>query len=74
MSQIAALGALEAGREWVYDKVQTLATGRKLILDALSPLEETMSGSGSNVCNGKTTSRCRCISWKKIYGIAIIPS
>lgn len=45
--QQAALGALKAGRSWVDNKVKTLDAGRAAILDALSPLETTIGGSGA---------------------------
>jgi len=32
---MAALGVLEARREWVYEKVKTLEMGRKAILEAM---------------------------------------
>lgn len=47
ISQVAALGALKAGRSWVVDQVSTLDTGREAILSALSPLETIMGGSGA---------------------------
>lgn len=53
LSQIAALGALDAGREWVNQKVYTLAEGRTAIIDALSPLESVMGGSGAMYVMGK---------------------
>lgn len=46
IAQIAALGALQAGKEWVYEQYGTLVESRQLILDALEPLP-TMGGSGS---------------------------
>ncbi|KAG7340941.1 aspartate transaminase [Nitzschia inconspicua] len=46
ISQIAALGALQAGKEWVYERYGTLDESRRLILDALRPLV-TMGGTGS---------------------------
>ncbi len=46
-TQHGALGALEAGRAWVNDKVQTLDAGRAAIMDALTPLEKTIGGSGA---------------------------
>ena len=44
---MAAIGALDAGREWVNEKVSTLDIGRKVILEALSPLETIMGGTGA---------------------------
>jgi aspartate/methionine/tyrosine aminotransferase len=46
ISQIAALGALKAGKEWVRDQYATLDASRQLIRDALQPME-TMGGSGA---------------------------
>jgi aromatic aminotransferase len=46
LSQIVALGALQAGKEWVYEQYGTLEESRQLILNALKPLV-TMGGSGS---------------------------
>jgi len=48
VSQLVALGALEAGRQWVIDQVSTLEKGRNAILDALQPLQELHT----NDCNG----------------------
>ena len=47
ISQLAALGALSAGRSWVHEKVKTLDAGREAIIDALSPLEMTIGGTGA---------------------------
>ncbi|CAJ1967594.1 unnamed protein product [Cylindrotheca closterium] len=46
ISQIAAVGALQAGKEWVRAQYATLDPSRQLILDALRPLE-IMGGSGA---------------------------
>lgn len=53
ISQIAALGALAAGREWVYEQVKTLEVGRKAILDAIGSLEEIIGGDGAMYVMGK---------------------
>lgn len=53
ISQMAALGALEAGREWVNKQVQTLDVGRDAILEAMSPLEEIIGGTGAMYVMGK---------------------
>lgn len=47
ISQVAALGALQAGRSWVVDQVSTLDTGRQAIIQALEPLQKIMGGSGA---------------------------
>lgn len=53
ISQMAALGALEAGREWVNKQVQTLDVGRNAILEAMSSLEEIIGGTGAMYIMGK---------------------
>eukprot|EP00586_Coscinodiscus_wailesii_P014827 CAMPEP_0172501526 /NCGR_PEP_ID=MMETSP1066-20121228/150644_1 /TAXON_ID=671091 /ORGANISM="Coscinodiscus wailesii, Strain CCMP2513" /LENGTH=447 /DNA_ID=CAMNT_0013276339 /DNA_START=196 /DNA_END=1539 /DNA_ORIENTATION=+ len=47
LSQIAAIGALKAGREWVTSQVQSLSSSRNAINLALSPLSTRMGGSGA---------------------------
>ena len=44
ISQMAALGALQAGRSWLHEQVQTLDVGRRLILDAMSGSTEEIIG------------------------------
>ncbi len=53
LSQMAALGALEAGREWVLERVRSLEVGRKVILEAMEPLEEIIGGNGAMYVMGK---------------------
>lgn len=53
IAQVAALGALQAGRSWVVEQVSSLTIGRQVILDALSPLNMTMGGSGAMYVMGK---------------------
>ena len=53
MSQMAALGSLEAGREWVNNQVKTLEVGRRAILDAMESLEEIIGGDGAMYVMGK---------------------
>jgi aspartate/methionine/tyrosine aminotransferase len=53
ISQMAALGALQAGRLWVHEQVETLNVGRKLILDAMSSMEEIIGGDGAMYVMGK---------------------
>lgn len=50
MSQVAALGALQAGSPWVREQVQGLSSNREAILDALSPLAD---GTNSGVAGGE---------------------
>jgi aspartate/methionine/tyrosine aminotransferase len=48
ISQIAALGALQAGPEWVHRQYDTLQESRQVILQALGGLEQQiMGGSGA---------------------------
>eukprot|EP00546_Thalassionema_frauenfeldii_P017780 CAMPEP_0178905822 /NCGR_PEP_ID=MMETSP0786-20121207/6488_1 /TAXON_ID=186022 /ORGANISM="Thalassionema frauenfeldii, Strain CCMP 1798" /LENGTH=270 /DNA_ID=CAMNT_0020577471 /DNA_START=339 /DNA_END=1151 /DNA_ORIENTATION=- len=77
-SQHAALGALSAGRQWVLDKVETLALGREAILEALGPLDEIMGGTGAMYFMAKLPSHndddeevARFLV--RNHGIAIIP-
>ena len=53
ISQMAALGALQAGRSWVYEQVATLDTGRTLILDAMKSMEKVIGGDGAMYVMGK---------------------
>lgn len=77
-SQHAALGALSAGRGWVNEKVKTLSTGREAILEALSPLDQVMGGSGAMYVMGKLPANKNddqevARSLVKDYGVAVIP-
>lgn len=56
ISQVAALGALKAGRSWVSDQVLTLDAGRESILEAMAPLEIIMGGTGAMYVMGKLPS------------------
>jgi len=77
LSQMAALGALQAGREWVYDQVKTLDVGREAILDAISSLDETIGGNGAMYVMGKlpdgTGDKEFASSLIEHYGVAVIP-
>ena len=53
ISQMAALGALRAGRSWVYEQVKTLEVGRRVILEAIDPLDEIIGGNGAMYVMGK---------------------
>jgi aspartate/methionine/tyrosine aminotransferase len=53
ISQIAALGSMSAGKDWVRHKIASLDEGRTAILDALSSLEMVMGGSGAMYVMGK---------------------
>ncbi|EED86265.1 aspartate aminotransferase, partial [Thalassiosira pseudonana CCMP1335] len=78
LSQMAALGALQAGRQWVYDQVDTLEIGREAILEAMSTLEETIGGDGAMYLMGKLPEGvddqvCVVSSLVEHYGVAVIP-
>jgi len=77
ISQLAALGALEAGREWVNKKVDTLEHGRASMILALSPLKEVMGGSGAMYLMGKLPNGIDDKDATKMliekYGVAVIP-
>ena len=53
ISQLAAMGALDAGYHWVQEKVRTLDVGREAILDALGCLDEVIGGTGAMYVMGK---------------------
>lgn len=77
-SQHAAMGALSTGRTWVTDKVKTLKTGRDAILEALSPLEQVMGGSGAMYVMGKlpkdkNDDQAAARFLVKDHGVAVIP-
>ena len=77
ISQIAALGALTAGREWVKDNVTTLDTGRNAILSAMEPMEQIMGGSGAMYVMGKlkegTDDQQVAMTLVRDFGVAVIP-
>mmetsp|Transcript_32160 Transcript_32160/g.49171 ORF Transcript_32160/g.49171 Transcript_32160/m.49171 type:complete len:251 (+) Transcript_32160:1-753(+) len=78
VSQIAALGALQTQRQWVNEKVATLDTGRRAILDALDPLDVVMGGTGAMYLMAKlpaTSSDDREVARMLVekYGVAVIP-
>ena len=53
VSQMAAMGALRAGREWVHERVRSLDAGRAAILGAVSSLEDVVGGDGAMYVMGK---------------------
>jgi aspartate/methionine/tyrosine aminotransferase len=77
VSQIAALAAIDAGREWVAERVQTLDGGRQAILDALSPLEKIMGGTGAMYVMAKLPEgmddKQLANALVESYGVAVIP-
>ncbi|KAL9190413.1 hypothetical protein ACHAXT_007624 [Thalassiosira profunda] len=77
ISQMAALGALDAGRDWVYEQVKTLDEGRAAILEAMSLLEEIIGGDGAMYVMGKLPDGADdqnfASSLVEDYGVAVIP-
>jgi len=77
ISQIAALGSMSAGKDWVREKIDSLETGRHAILDALSSLEKVMGGSGAMYVMGKlpegTDDQEFGRQLVRDYGVACIP-
>jgi len=77
LSQMAALGALEAGRDWVLEQVRSLEVGRKVILEAMEPLEEIIGGNGAMYVMGKLPNGVDdqdfASSLVEKYGVAVIP-
>ena len=81
ISQIAAVGALKAGKRWVYDKYKTLDQSREVIFGSLKPLK-LMGGTGAmyvmaqlpTAPNDKAIDDVEfCRQLVEEYGIAIIP-
>eukprot|EP00594_Rhizosolenia_setigera_P006437 CAMPEP_0178948606 /NCGR_PEP_ID=MMETSP0789-20121207/5575_1 /TAXON_ID=3005 /ORGANISM="Rhizosolenia setigera, Strain CCMP 1694" /LENGTH=426 /DNA_ID=CAMNT_0020629009 /DNA_START=187 /DNA_END=1464 /DNA_ORIENTATION=+ len=77
ISQVAALGAIESGRDWVNEKVKTLDEGRDAIINALSPLESIMGGSGAMYVMAKLPDNADDQVVAEIlvkdFGVAVIP-
>ncbi|KAL3139126.1 putative uncategorized biosynthetic cluster, variant 2 [Trebouxia sp. C0010 RCD-2024] len=83
ISQVAALGALEAGSPWVKQQVQGLAKNREAILDALSPLacgkdSGAAGGEGAIYFWAKLPSGCEedeaVVSWLvKEHKVCVVP-
>jgi aspartate/methionine/tyrosine aminotransferase len=77
ISQVAAMGALGAGRSWVIDKVSTLDVGRRAILEAMAPMECIMGGTGAMYVMGKLPDGINdqeaARMLVKQYGVAVIP-
>jgi len=77
VSQIAALASVNVGREWVSGNVKTLDGGREAILDALSPLDSIMGGSGAMYVMAKLpqglNDRALANALVEDYGVAVIP-
>ena len=68
ISQMAALGALQAGRDWVYERVTTLDIGRTAIMKAMSSLEDVIGGDGAMYIMGKLPDGVDdWVSWGRIY-------
>jgi len=80
ISQIAALGSLRQGRQWVIDKVKTLDVGREAVKEALSSsLDTVIGGSGAMYFMAKLpTDKYRDdVEFARLlvrdYGVAVIP-
>lgn len=75
ISQVAALGALKAGPEWVRGRIETLSTGREAILKALEPCKNVIGGSGAMYVMGEVSGDDQEFARKllKDYGVAVIP-
>jgi len=87
ISQVAALGALAAGPEWVQEHYATLESSRTAILQAISGLPQTMGGSGAMYVMGQlpfskdTESGNKnvrddievCRQLVEMHGVAVIP-
>ncbi|KAL7507371.1 hypothetical protein ACHAXN_004569 [Cyclotella atomus] len=77
LSQMAALGALQAGRSWVLEQVATLDAGRNLILDAMSSMEQIIGGDGAMYVMGKLPDGVNDKEYAskliELYGVAVIP-
>ncbi len=80
ISQIAALGSLQHGRQWVVDKVKTLNVGGESVRETLSSsLETVIGGSGAIYFMAKLPKErnqndvlfARLLV--KDYGVAVIP-
>ena len=77
LSQIAALGAMEAGKGFVIDQIETLKVGKEAILNALQPLQ-IMGGTGAmyvmaKLPDDKQDDEAFSRSLVEKYGLAIIP-
>lgn len=78
MSQLAALGSLSAGRNWVHKNVQTLEQSREAIIKALKPLDTIIGGSGAMYLMAKLPNNVKDdIKVGQVlvekFGLAIIP-
>jgi aspartate/methionine/tyrosine aminotransferase len=78
ISQMAALGALSAGRAWVAERFATLDVGRQAILRALGPLK-VMGGTGAMYVMAQLPANCP-VSDQDVartlvrdHGVAVIP-
>ncbi|KAK6236071.1 hypothetical protein QUC31_019822 [Theobroma cacao] len=80
ISQHVALYCLDAGHEWVKNKVKTLAKNKELIMKALSPLGEdaVIGGEGAIYLWVKLPERYlndyEVVSWlARKYGVVVLP-
>ena len=81
ISQLAAWGALQAGKEWVRERYATLEGSRQAIIDSLQPLK-IMGGSGAMYVMAQLPKTNHeqgqddvevCRRLVEEYGIAVIP-
>ncbi|KAI3437662.1 hypothetical protein D9Q98_000112 [Chlorella vulgaris] len=80
ISQYVALGAVEAGREWVTEQVEGLAGNRAALIDALSPLGSSsiVGGEGAIYLFAKLPDGCEdddaVVEWLvKRHKVCLIP-
>ena len=82
ISQIAALGSLQAGPTWVRNQYATLDSSRQAILDAMKCLPRTMGGDGAMYIMGQLPVTATgdvpddvevCRQLVELHGIAVIP-
>lgn len=76
ISQVAAIGALRAGRDWVRNKVATLEGSRRMIVHALAPCKTVMGGSGAMYLMCQLQGQDDQEFARRLvrdYGVAVIP-
>lgn len=82
ISQVAALGALQAGKSWVLEQYETLTSGREAIFDALKGCVQIIGGQGAMYVMAQLPMRmddpvtddvefARCLV--RDFGVAVIP-
>lgn len=78
VAQVAALGALDAGKEWVQQQYATLDASRQYILEALGSMPEIIGGSGAmyvmaKLPDGMEDDEAVAEQLVDFFGIAVIP-